>query len=219
MDNFVLSRSLTGHTLDWRKGEGTDMKDTMATKGISEQPIVMYSSHAEPTDRIGQENMCWYAVKCKPHQERVAELHLERAGIITFYPEVKEPRIIRRRRQICISALFPGYLFAQFSVEHDYRTVIYSRGVRGVVSFGPTPAVVDEEMIQAIKDRLCNGYVTFPEAAFTPGQVVRIQEGPLRGMEAVFERQIPGYQRAVLLLRAISYQAKVVVDLEDIVNL
>jgi len=51
-----------------------------------------------------------------------------------------------------------------------------------------------------------------------PGQVVRIQEGPLRGVEAVFERHIPEYQRAVLLLRAISYQAKVVVDLEDIVN-
>ena len=194
------------------------MIDTVVTKRITEQAVVMNRLHAEPADRFSRGNMFWYAVKCKPHQERIAELHLKRAGIITFYPQIKEPKIIRRRRQICVNALFPGYLFAQFNVEHDYRLVIYSRGVHGVVSFGPTPAVVDEEMIRVIKDRLCDGYVIVPEAAFTTGQVVRIREGPLRGMEGIFERQIPGYQRAVLLLRAISYQAKVVVDLEDIVN-
>jgi transcriptional antiterminator RfaH len=194
------------------------MIDTLVSERITKQTVVVNRLHAEPADSLSRGNMFWHAVKCKPHQERVAESHLKRAGIITFYPQIKEPKIVRRRRQICITPLFPGYLFAQFSVAHDYRTVIYCRGVRGVVSFGPTPAVVDEELIQAIKDRLCSGYVTIPEAAFRPGQVVRIQEGPLRGMEAVFERQMPGDQRAVLLLRAISYQAKVVVDLEDIVN-
>ena len=194
------------------------MMDTLVSERITNQAVVMNRLHAEPAERFSRGNMFWYAVKCKPHQERVAELHLKRAGIITFYPQIKEPKIVRRRRQICINALFPGYLFAQFSVEHDYRLVIYSRGVQGVVSFGPIPAVVDEELIQAIRDRMCNGYVAIPEAAFRPGEVVRIQGGPLRGMEAVFERQILGYQRAVLLLRAISYQAKVVVDLEDLVN-
>ena len=192
------------------------MRDTLVSERTTERAVAMNSLHPVRADRG---NMFWYAVKCKPHQERLAELHLKRAGIITLYPQIKEPKIVRRRRQVCINALFPGYLFAQFNVEGDYRTVIYCRGVRDVVSFGANPAVVDEEMIQAIKDRLCNGYVTIREAAFRPGQVVRIQEGPLRGLEAVFEMQIPGYQRAVLLLRAISYQAKVVVDLEDIVNL
>jgi len=195
------------------------MIDTLVSERITKQAVVMNRLHAEPADRLSRENMFWYVVKCKPHQERVAESHLKRTGIITFYPQIKEPKIVRRRRQICINALFPGYLFAQFNVEHDYRLVIYSRGVHRVVSFGPTPAVVDEELIQAIKDRLCNDYVTIPEDAFRPGQMVRIQHGPLRGMEGIFERQMPGYQRAVLLLRAISYQAKVVVDLENIANI
>ena len=195
------------------------MIDTLVSERITKQAVVMNRLHAVPADRLSRGNISWYAVKCKPHQERIAELHLKRAGIITFYPQIKEPKIVRRRRHICINALFPGYLFAQFNVEHDYRTVIYSRGVHRVVSFGPTPTVVDEELIRAIKVRLCNGYVTIPEDAFRPGQMVRIQEGPLRGMEAIFERQILGYQRAVLLLRAISYQAKVVVDLEDIANI
>ena len=199
--------------------EVTEMRDTLASERTTERTVVLSSLHPLRADKLSRGNMFWYAVKCKPHQERLAELHLKRAGIVTLYPQIKEPKIVRRRRQVCINALFPGYLFAQFNVERDYRTVIYCRGVRDVVSFGANPAVVDEEMIQAIKDRLCNGYAIIREAAFRPGQVVRIQEGPLRGMEAVFEMQIPGYQRAVLLLRAISYQAKVVVDLEDIVNL
>lgn len=194
------------------------MIDTLVSERITERAVVMSSLHPVGADRLSRGNMFWYAVKCKPHQERLAEIHLKRAGIVTLFPQIKEPKIVRRRRQVCINALFPGYLFAQFNVEPDYRTVIYCRGVRDVVSFGPNPAVVEEEMIQAIKDRLCNGYVTIRETAFTPGQVVRIQEGPLRGIEAVFEMQLPGYQRAVLLLRAISYQAKVVVDLKDIVN-
>ena len=194
------------------------MSDALVSERIAKPAVVMNSLHPVGADALSRGNTCWYAVKCKPHQERLAELHLKRAGIRTLYPQIQEPKIVRRRRQVCINALFPGYLFAQFNVDCDYRTVIYCRGVRDVVSFGPNPAVIDEEMIQAIKDRLCNGYAIIREAAFRPGQVVRIQEGPLRGMEAVFEMQIPGYQRAVLLLRAISYQAKVIVDLEDIVN-
>jgi len=195
------------------------MRHKLVMMHADNQPSATEGLDPAPQTNTDQGKIHWYAVSSKPHQERLAQLNLERLGIPTFCPEVKESKVIRRKKQIRISPLFPGYLFARFRVTDQYRAVVYARGVRGVVSFGPTPSVVDEEMIQAIKDRLCNGYVTVPEAAFTPGQVVRIQEGPLRGMEAVFERQIPGHQRAVLLLRAISYQAKVVVDLEDIVNL
>ena len=114
------------------------MIDTVVTNRITEQAVVMNRLYAEPADRFSRGNMFWYAVKCKPHQERIAELHLKRAGIITFYPQIKQHKIVRRSRQICIAALFPGYLFAQFNVEHDYRLVIYSKGVSRVVSFGPT---------------------------------------------------------------------------------
>jgi transcriptional antiterminator RfaH len=167
----------------------------------------------------GQGGIHWYVVHSKPQQERAAQLTLQRLGISTFFPEVKESKVIRRKKQIRISPLFPGYLFARFRVTDQYRAVVYARGVRAVVSFGLTPVIVDEEIIEAIKGKLVSGYVTTPASTFTPGQVVRIQEGPLHGLEAIFEREIPGYERAVLLLRSISYQARVVVDVEQVVNL
>lgn len=168
---------------------------------------------------VAEERMYWYAIKSKPRQERMAALTLRQAGITTFHPEMKESKVVRGKRQNCLSPLFPGYLFARFNVERDHRMVMYARGVQRIVAFGGVPAVVDEDLIRAIQDRLEGGYVTIQESIFRPGQIVRIEHGPLRGIEAIFQRQIPGYQRAVLLLRAISYQAKLVVDLEQIVNL
>jgi transcription antitermination factor NusG len=55
--------------------------------------------------------------------------------------------------------------------------------------------------------------------SFSAGQTVRVQSGPLKGLEAIFEREMGDRQRAVLLLKTLSYQARVVVDLDQVVNL
>jgi transcriptional antiterminator RfaH len=60
--------------------------------------------------------------------------------------------------------------------------------------------------------------VVRPGFSFLSGQPVRIQQGPLHGFEAVFEREMKGEQRAVLLLKALFYQARLVVDLQNIAN-
>jgi transcriptional antiterminator RfaH len=163
--------------------------------------------------------MHWYAISTKPHQEYVAEANLHRLGVETFCPQIKQDRIIRRKMQATIAPLFPGYLFAQFSLDQQYRSIVYARGVRRVVAFGSEPAIVDEGLIDTIKSRLTGDYIHLPQTQFKPGQHVRIQDGPLHGIEAIFERGLPGPQRAVILLKTLSYQARVVVDQRAIVNL
>jgi transcriptional antiterminator RfaH len=161
----------------------------------------------------------WYVVRCKPRHERIVATHLERVGIVTFCPEIKDEQIKPCIHRISsINPLFPGYLFAKFEWKMDFRTVTYCRGVRGVVTFGATPARVEQGQIDAIRARISGGYVALIPTAFTRGQIVSVQDGPLRGIEAVFERPMPGHQRAILLLRALSYQASLVVKLRDIVN-
>lgn len=163
--------------------------------------------------------MHWYAVSTKPHQEHQAELNLRRLGIETFCPLLKHRKVIRRKSQIVVGPLFPGYLFTRLNLDDQYRAVTYARGVRKLVAFGSSPAVVDEELIEAIKSRVGDGYATVSTHSFTPGQVVRIREGPLCGLEAIFEREMSAHQRAVLLLRALCYQARVVVPLEQVANI
>jgi transcriptional antiterminator RfaH len=163
--------------------------------------------------------MHWYVINTKSHQERQAEINLARLGVEVFYPQLKESRVIRRVRKTVITSLFPGYLFARFDVGTQYRSVIYAKGVRKIVTFGSTPAKVDEELLDAIKARLLNGYAMLPSHLPKPGQLVRIQSGPLSGLDAIFEREMTGSQRVVLLLQMLSCRARVVLPAEQVVNL
>lgn len=158
----------------------------------------------------------WYAVNTKPHQEETVALHLSSAAIETFYPRLKEPKRVRGRQTMVTGPLFPGYLFARFSLETHYRTVQYARGVRRVVALGPRPEAVDPQIIDALKLRMEEGYVTLEEISLRPKEPVRIEEGPLQGLTAVFERPMSDGERVVLLLQALSYQARVVIDREKV---
>jgi transcriptional antiterminator RfaH len=161
----------------------------------------------------------WYTINTKPHQEDTVERNLQRLGLETFCPLLQQTRVVRRRRLTIVDPLFPGYLFARFNLATHYRAVCYAQGVRKLVAFGQAPAIVDEEIIRSIKSRASNDRcIQIEPASFITGQVVRIQEGPLRGLEAVFEQEMSDHQRAVLLLRTLSYQPRVIVNLEHVVG-
>ena len=67
--------------------------------------------------------MHWYAVNTKPHHERLADLNLGRLGVETFYPQMKQKKVIRRREETVSGPLFPGYLFARFDMDVHNRAV------------------------------------------------------------------------------------------------
>jgi transcriptional antiterminator RfaH len=172
-------------------------------------------------NHAGENNtmMDWYVVNTKSHQERQAEVNLVRLGVEVFCPRLMESKVIRRVRKTVITSLFPGYLFARLDVGTQYRSVIYATGVRKIVTFGATAAKVDQELIDGIRSRLLNGYAMLPSRLPKPGQLVRIQSGPLSGLDAIFEREMTGSQRVVLLLQMLSCQARVVLPAEQVVNL
>jgi transcription antitermination factor NusG len=91
------------------------------------------------------------------------------------------------------------------------RAVKYAHGVRGIVTFGEKPTPVDDEIIAIIETRMRDGVVRI-EPTFQPGDQVLVESGPLRGFVGIFERQMSGTERVVILLEAISYQARFVVD-------
>ena len=139
---------------------------------------------------------CGYVVRCKPHHERIVVKHLERVGIVAFCPEIKDEQIKPDIHRIfTFSPLFRGYLFAEFEWTMDFRPVTYGRGVRRVVMFGTTPAIVKQDQIDAIRARISSGYVPLIPRAFTRGQVVSVKDGLLRGIEAVLKELCPGVSR------------------------
>jgi len=163
--------------------------------------------------------MNWYAVHTQPHQEKLSELSLQRLGIETFLPRLKQRKTVRRVLRTVVTPLFPGYLFARFNMDTDYRTVNYARGVRKIVAFGSETTVVDDSIIESIKARLEEDGAAVLRNSFVPGQTVRIQGGPFQGFEAVFEREMSDHQRAIILLQVLSGQARLIVDLGQVANL
>ena len=160
--------------------------------------------------------MHWYAVSTKPHQEKQAELHISQCGIECFPPLLKESKVIRRTRKTVIEPLSPGYLFAQFELERHDGVVSYAARVRKVVEFGLGPVKLDETMIDGIKERLNNGYVTLMPVRPMHGQVVRIKGGPLAGLEAVFVREMKERDRVLLLLNTLGLNAKLTLNMDQV---
>jgi len=158
--------------------------------------------------------MDWYLVHSKPRQEVIAEMNLQRWEVETFCPQLRQTKLIRGKKRTAIIPLFPGYLFSRFDFYTEYRKVLYAHGVANVVMFGTIPAKVDEEIVETIRARTHEGFVQLSPPSFISGQTVQIQEGPLKGLLAVFERELTGTQRVALLLKNVSYNARVVIDRE-----
>ena len=161
----------------------------------------------------------WYAVHTKSHCEASACVGLERHGVEVFLPMLRERKVLRGMCRQTTSPLFPRYLFAKFDVSSQLRAVTYARGVKNIVAFGGGPSVVDESIIHAIRSQATDGVLELSKERFSPGQIVRIRDGPLCGLEAVFEKKLDGTSRAVLLLKAISFQARVILESRYVANI
>ena len=138
-------------------------------------------------------------------QENRVYARLTGAGYDVLFPRFhKESR--RNRGVLEIRPLFPTYLFVWFRGD-ELKTIKYTHGVSRVVCFGLEPQEVGEEIIETIRSRMdCEGFVTLAPRRIdlSPGQKVRIGEGPFAGLDAVFLEELPNRERVVLLLNAVS---------------
>lgn len=160
----------------------------------------------------------WYALNTKANHEKLVAQQIERIGIESFLPLLEEQRVIRYQSKIVIAPLFPGYLFVRANLVEHYRVLVYTRGVRKMVTFGSNPAIVDSMIIDAIKGKMANSKICSIEQSreVESGQLVRITDGPLAGLDAVFMRKMSGRQRAMLLLRTLAVQSRAVIDIDQI---
>jgi len=155
----------------------------------------------------------WYIVQTKPHKEAAVESLLR-----SIVAEVYLPRIVERVRagptmQRRISPLFPSYLFAYLAINSLGKTVRYSCGVRDFVRFGGVAQPVAPEIIEAIRARIGpQGVYEPPPVRFRVGERLQINEGPLRGLEVVFEREMNGPERVAVLLAEVQLAARIIVE-------
>lgn len=159
------------------------------------------------------EKLPWYALYTKPQQEALVARQLSERGLEAFLPCYTERRCGRAQQQV----LFPGYLFVRVDLGRVGRSVLqWMPGLRGLVCFGGVPAQVPEGALALVRKQLARleAMVGFPRARFRPGERVRLKEGPLAGLEAVFEGPMGPAERVRILIRFLGQCNRAVVPLD-----
>lgn len=157
---------------------------------------------------IVNDDFDWYVIYTKPQQESRADSNLRAWNIETFAPKTREPRYneFTGRPTYVTRPFFPRYIFARFNAGTMLHKVCFVRGVQNVVGFGDGPVPIAEEIIKLIKARVVeDGFVQIGQS-LAPGDQVAIDNGPVRDLIGVFEREVSAGERVRILLTAAKYQ-------------
>ena len=130
----------------------------------------------------------WFALVTRPRHEKSAAVSLRAKGLEEFLPLHRARRRWTDRVQAIDLPLFPGYLFCRFGME-EYVRVVQTPGVRAVVGFGGKPVPVAASEIDALQAVLGSGCGVQPWPYLTAGDRVRLEDGPLAGIEGILLRE------------------------------
>ena len=164
----------------------------------------------QPTDRLSR----WFAVYAIPrHEKRLAE-HFGVRQIEYFLPLYRTLRRWKDGSRITLELpLFPSYIFVRISRRERAR-VLEVPGVLSIAGCGREPLPLPDGEIEALRQGI--GLAHFePHPYLVVGKRVRINAGPLAGMEGVLIRKKNGF-RVVLSLSMIVRSIAVELDIDDL---
>ena len=140
-------------------------------------------------------------------------------GLDTYYPKLKRLKTLRRVKHWVVGPLFPRYFFCRLNLAQNFRAVQYAPRVVGVVSFGGRPSLVDDAIIDHLKQWAGEAVdVVTVRPGFQPGDLVEIADGPLRGLQAVVLQEMSDRDRVAVLLSTLGCQARLIVSRSQLVD-
>lgn len=153
----------------------------------------------------------WYALSVKHQHEAAVRSALQFKGFEALAPTYRARRRWSDRVKEMDLPLFAGYVFCRFSLAERIQ-VIDAPGVAKVVGFGGQPAEVSEVEIAAIRAVMASKLPARPWPHLKPGDRVRVERGPLRGVEGTLLREET--QRLQLVIGVEMLQRWLAVEIE-----
>ena len=158
----------------------------------------------------------WYTVQTKPKKERTVERRLRDLELEVFLPWMSVRRRIGSRFLRVLDPLFPGYLFCRLDLFAGGKAARYAPGVKDFVRCGNRIAKIGDEVIGGLRDRCPDGVANIKPRPYNSGEPVLVREGPLSGVEAVFEKEMRGSDRVAILLEILGRQTRLILKNEMI---
>lgn len=157
--------------------------------------------------------MCinWFALQVKPNAEWSVSAALRAKGYEEFLPAYRTRRRWSDRWKELELPLFAGYIFCRFDPQNRLP-ILVTPGVTSIVGRGKVPQAVEDHEIDDLRAVVRSGLSARPWPYLKIGERVRIQDGPLRGMEGLLLNIKPN-RRLVLSVELL--QRSIAVEVED----
>ena len=126
----------------------------------------------------------WFALRVKSRCEKAVAMMVQSKGFEEFLPLYQTRRRWSDRLKEVELPLFPGYLFCR--LDPQYRLPLLTiPGVMHFVGIGKIPVPIEDAEIAALQATVRSGLLTEPCPFLEIGQRVRLEDGPLAGLEGI----------------------------------
>ncbi len=161
------------------------------------------------THSPANEETKWFALAVAPRKEKVTAKLLQLKGYEYFLPLYAVRRRWSDRIKTLEQPLFPGYIFCRFA-PNARVPVLKIDPVISILGQGKDMEAVPDAEISALQTVCKSGVQVVPCPYLTAGAKVRIQEGPLQGLEGVLveDKETRLVLSVALLQRSVSVQVE-----------
>jgi transcriptional antiterminator RfaH len=170
---------------------------------------------ARPACGRGDGAAAWYVVSTNARREEFAATQLAQRAVPVLVPRLA----LERRGRIVVRPLFPGYLFARLVLPTEAARVVWTPGVRRLVTFeGEAPSVPDAAIEFLVAQAGPDGVIVSRPRPLPIGRRVRVTSGPFAGLVGIIENPPDARGRVSVLMDILRHQTRVSLDaawLED----
>lgn len=160
--------------------------------------------------RVTEAQFPWFALQVHAKHEFGVASSLRSRGYDPFLPLHRCRKLWSDRIKLVEAPLFPGYMFCRLNL-HQRLPVLTAPGVIRIVGHTRRPMPVDEAEINAIQAIVASGLPKEPWPFLRAGDRVRIERGPLRGLEGILV-EARGAHRLILSVTLVQRSVAVEID-------
>lgn len=158
----------------------------------------------------------WFCLRTQTKREHIAAAILAKIeSVEVFCPRISQIKKTRTGKKRFVEAMFPGYIFAKFSLRDNYRRVIHTQGVSQLVQQGERRALPDQ-LIEDLRASVPEGIIEAPDLSIVPGAQVKFSSGSLQGLNGKVLAQLSATNRIQVLLEFLGNEITVAVSADDI---
>jgi transcription antitermination factor NusG len=168
----------------------------------------------QAVDVASRNDSGWWALYTRhQHEKAVAEVLLAK-GFEVFLPLYESIRRWKDRDKVLSMPLFPCYVFVRGGLDRRLQ-VVTTPGVHMILFSGENVAIIPEVEIQAIRAAAEGPFQFEPHPFLKCGERVRVNQGPLEGIEGVLVRK-KNLHRLVLSVDMLAQSVAVEIGAADV---